>query len=236
MMLEKILLSYLRKFPIDYGKGLLESKVSIPDTNDDFEFTGSIGTKYLLSMQDHVMRKTFTLGMYERNTITQLIRLARPDMTFVNVGANIGAFSLNIAPHVNRVFSFEPNPRTLKYLRANVEMNALKNATVVPMGLSDKDEELDINIKSLGSSSFHKHKNIGDTERVKLTTLVSYTALNDIESVDIMKIDVEGHEMACLKGAVETISRSNKMAIVLELDSNTFLAGYSKKDYIDFMS
>jgi len=181
------------------------------------------------------MRKIYTMGMYERNTVKQLIKLAKPDMTFVDVGTNIGAYTLNLAPHVKQCYSFEPNPRTLKYLNANVKLNDFKNIEVVPMGLSDKDEELDIHIQSLGSSSFNKHQQLGDSERVKLTTIDKYTEQHNIDRIDMIKIDVEGHEMKCLLGGEETIKRNKKMVAVLELDNNTHITGHTKEDYLEFM-
>ncbi|NNC82379.1 MAG: FkbM family methyltransferase [Flavobacteriales bacterium] len=235
-MFEKLILKYLRHFPIDTGKGILEKRIQLPDDNSDFEFTGSNGTRYLLSFQDHVMRKIYTMGMYERNTVKQLIALAKKDMTFVDVGTNIGAYTLNLAPHVKQCISFEPNPRTLKYLYKNVELNGYKNVTVVPKGLSDLEEELDIHIQSLGSSSFNKHQHLGDSERVSLTTLDLHCERHQVERVDILKIDVEGHEMKVLLGAKETLKRNPKMAVVLELDHNTSISGHTKKDYLDFMA
>lgn len=235
-MFNQLKLWYLRNFPFDQGKGVLTSGVQLPKDKGLFEFKGNDGVRYMLDMSDHVMRQTYMMGLYERNTIRQLQKLSKKDMTFVDVGCNIGAFSLNMARHVSKVISFEPNPRTLIYLRRNVELNGFKNIEVVPTGLSDKAGEAELFIQSLGSSSFHKHQQIGDSEKVQLTTLDEYLSPNRESRVDILKVDVEGHEMACLKGAEKTIDRQDKMVIVLEMDANTFKAGYSKEDYMDFMN
>lgn len=234
-MFNQLKLWYLRNFPFDQGKGLISSGTHLPKDKGLFQFTGNDGVRYMLDMSDHVMRQTYMMGMYERNTIRQLQRLSEKDMIFVDVGCNIGAFSLNMAGYVSKVISFEPNPRTLVYLRRNVELNGFKNIEVVPKGLSDVPGEAELFIQSLGSSSFHKHKQIGDSERVQLTTLDEYLASKGDSRVDILKVDVEGHEMACLKGAEKTIDQQDKMVIVLEMDANTFKAGYSKEDYLDFM-
>ena len=231
-MLNDLLLYYLRNFGIDYGKHLVEKRVKLPDNRKGIEFESPNGIKYVLDLTDHVMRQIYLKGVYERNTMRHLLKLAKPNMTFMDVGANIGAYTLTMAKHLTKgnVISFEPNPRTIKYLQRNIDLNGLKNIRIVDIGLSDKEEEVILYTSSLTTASINKGKNTGETEKIKLTTLDLFCRENKIEQIDLIKIDIEGHEAKCLKGAEEIIDKSKQMVLIMEIDDNCKAVGLEKNE------
>lgn len=236
--MNQALLNYLRKFPIDYGKTFLESKINLPLAERDFEYKSSNGIKYYLNLKDHVMRQIFLRDIYEKNTIRHLVKLVKPGMTFIDVGANVGAYTLNIGRLLTegKVFSFEPNPRAIKYLKKNIELNGLKNTQVLELGLSDREETAVLNTPSLTTASINKHTTSQETETIKLTTLDKFCKENSLDNIDLIKIDTEGHEMKCLKGASEIIEKNKKLILVVEIDDNCTTAGYTKEELFNYIT
>ena len=236
--MKRALLSYLRKFPIDFGKGFLEKKINLPITKEDFEYQSSNGLKYYLNLKDHVMRQIYLRDVYEKNTIRHIAKYVKPNMVFVDVGANIGAYTLNIGKLLTEgeVFSFEPNPRANRYLRKNIELNELSNIHILEKGLSDKEETVVLYTPSLTTASINKNSTSKETEIIELTTLDEFFVESRLKTIDVIKIDTEGHEMKCLKGAKETFKKNKKMMLVVEIDDNCLSAGYSKEELFGYIT
>ena len=237
-MMQNLILSYMRNFPMDYGKGYLRKFIKLPaDKESLVRLTNSYGITYKLSLKDHVMREVYINGVYEKNTIRQLRKLISPSMTFFDIGANIGTYSLTMAKFLpqGKVYSFEPNPRTRKFFQQNITLNGFKNIEVIPVGLSDKEEVATLYTPSLTQASLNKHQSSAEQETIQLTTLDRFCDERKIEQIDILKIDVEGHEVKCLMGALNVIKRSKKLIMILEIDDNCLAAGHTKQSLFDMV-
>ncbi len=80
------------------------------------------------------------LGTYERDRQQQLTELLKPGDCFLDIGANVGFYSVlasRIVGATGQVHSFEPFPRNVDYLQKHIELNRLTNVTVHPLALSD---------------------------------------------------------------------------------------------------
>ena len=236
-MLNKLLLYYLRRFPVDYGKNLVKDYVKLPSEKHNVEFKSPNGIMYYLDLTYHVMRCIYLMGIYERNTIRHLIKLINPGMTIVDVGANIGAYTLVLSKHLSggQIYSFEPNPRTLKFLKKNIEINQVKNVNVIEFGLSDCEETAMLNTPSLSQASINKFKTSDQVEAIKLITLDKFCSENNINNIDILKIDIEGHEKKCLDGSAGIIDKSKNIIIIMEIDQNCYEAGYKKEFLFNYL-
>lgn len=137
---------------------------------------------------------------------------ARSDLPkiFVDVGANVGDYTAAVATAVPSVaiHCFEAAPDTAADL---VERFAGDGRVVVnALGLSDREETHIINVPahSSGIASFYDH--IGDdiarTETIQCTTLDVYCEGRGIREIGLLKVDVEGHELAVLRGANRLLS------------------------------
>jgi len=125
----------------------------------------------------------------------------------IDVGAHIGAFTLRIARHVNRVIAVEPEPVNYKFLTINIHLNKLKDKVFLyNLALGDKDEQvyLDRNGYGFGRTKI-------TTERTEysscMRTMDSFVEGIGLEQVDLIKIDTEGAELKILRGAKDTIKR-----------------------------
>jgi FkbM family methyltransferase len=133
-----------------------------------------------------------------------------------DIGANVGYYSLLASELVGdkgRVFAFEPQPRAVAYLRKHLEINHVKNVTVLECAVSDKVGKARF-CRGLDSSTGHLD-NQGENE-VSTVTLDSLAKEGRIPPPDVMKIDVEGGELSALTGS-QTILDNHHPKIFLEM-------------------
>lgn len=123
---------------------------------------------------------------------------------FVDVGANVGGYSLRAASRGMEVHSFEPIPQNAQILRRNAEINHLTlDIQEVALGSSEGEVRL-----SAGGASSRVTE--GGGIEVPLRTLDSF----GLPRVDVLKVDVEGYELEVLRGAERTISRCRPAMMV----------------------
>ncbi|WP_180686579.1 FkbM family methyltransferase [Streptomyces gossypiisoli] len=156
---------------------------------------------------------------YEPGSLATWSRLAAKSATIADVGAHVGYFSM-IAALANpkaKVHAFEPVDHVHARLAVNIRLNNVQNIRRYQAGLSSEPGWADIGIRfsgnllSTGSSLEHA---AGDAElkRVQLLTLDEvFTGTR----LDLIKIDVEGHEMSVLKGARRVLKR-DRPTVMLE--------------------
>jgi FkbM family methyltransferase len=175
-----------------------------------------------------------------RAEIHALTRALRQEDVAVDVGANKGSFlpSLSRAVPSGTVFAFEPQPVLAAYLEVAVASAGLSNVVVEAQGVSDRAGRLTLGIPGEGESSpgasFEESIKSGGRCRlveVPVCTLDEYFA-GERRRIGAIKIDVEGHELAMLRGC-ENILRSHKPAIVCESESR-HMAGRSVTTVLDY--
>jgi FkbM family methyltransferase len=128
--------------------------------------------------------------------------LLRPTMVFVDIGANVGTYSLFVARHAGpeaRIIAFEPHPRTFAKLAYNLAANGAD--TVMAMNLAIAAEAGTMPLYSdgggnIGHASLLKEGAgaVRGVETVEVAPLASVLADLGVERVDLLKIDVEGFE------------------------------------------
>lgn len=136
----------------------------------------------------------------------------------VDVGANIGSFSIYAASHGAKVFAVEPEPNNLNALRKNIELNRMSNLIkVIPLALGDCAKEVTITDDGGGSTT----KNLGAVgTKVSQITLDKMFEDESIEAVSVLKIDVEGSEVEIILGASKENINKCKY-ITMEFDIRT---------------
>jgi len=149
--------------------------------------------------------------------------------TFVDVGANVGGYTVRLAARFAKVISVEPNPKAAKVLKKNIELNQLSNVTVYSEAISDGVGEATMYVPSSGKttrSSIIERYGQGESFPVHTTTLDSL--LEGYDRIDLLKVDAEGAEVRILEGGEKTLQRTSKL--VLELGS------WSEKRIMDILS
>lgn len=163
-------------------------------------------------------------GEWAQNELEILLHFVSPDSLVVDVGANVGAYTLAFARKAHsggRVISFEPQPEVADLLKKTIARNGLSNVDVIEEGLSDTistlyfsppDYNSNINVGAVKLVAGSENEEFG--VKVSVTTLDSYS----LERCDFLKIDSEGMGVQVLAGAKETVARCRPV-ISLEADN-----------------
>lgn len=140
--------------------------------------------------------------LYDRYEIQFLREYLQPGDTFLDVGANIGFYSLQASQAVGetgRVLAIEADPFNYRKLSENLTLNALDNVTALNVGVSDKHETLRLCNESQdnrGGNSFLLQTDNG--VEVQCEPLLDILNGQGIQSVAAMKMDIEGFEFRVL--------------------------------------
>ena len=142
-----------------------------------------------------------------------VLQFVRPGMTFVDIGANVGVYSLAVARAVGltgRVLSFEPSATARGQLLEGRALNHLTNMEVVDaaasnyVGTGALSEPTDTEFGGLAK---------GGSLPVRVTTLDTEFFGRNMLTVDFLKIDVEGHELAVLEGATRVLTEQSPLVM-----------------------
>jgi len=131
----------------------------------------------------------------------------------IDVGANIGTLTLlsaSLTKEEGKVYSFEPNSRTYKYLLKNIKLNGFNNVETFCMALGDKTaiaELADLRSDDMNHILSHKSENIR-TIKIKLSKLDNLLT-SSIKRINLLKIDTEGYELFVLKGAENVLDKTD---------------------------
>ena len=197
----------------------------------ELETTFDDNIRIITSLSDHIESQVFWQGFQEADegVIVLLKRQLPVDGVFIDIGANIGTFTLVAARRalLGHVHAFEPSAHHFARLARNVELNHFENVVLNQKGLYDQPGEAILFLPSQagemnnsGAASLYTC-GTGETEQVSeavsLVRLDDYIRDRSIERVDIIKIDIEGAEIKALEGARETIMRFRPL-VFMELD------------------
>lgn len=147
--------------------------------------------------------------LFDREEFALLQRRLKPGSVFVDVGANAGVYSFwahRCMQGRGRIVAVEPDPEMRRRLEFNARGNGLTDIELCPVALSDHEgtAELQVDPRQRGQNTL----DLGEAKRaggerqsltVPLTTLLALLRSKDIDRVDVLKIDIEGHEPPVLR-------------------------------------
>lgn len=168
-------------------------------------------------------------GRYEEDYYQVLASFRRPDSVFLDIGANLGVFSLRLAPLIRhgKVYAFEPNSKIYDLFLRSIHLNGFKNLIeVFKLGVSDRNAELALAVPDghAGGASVQTVDSSYTGARIKVRRIDDLLA--DLSRFDLAKIDVEGHELNALHGMEELLRRSENAVVLFEkLNSNSGIEG-----------
>jgi FkbM family methyltransferase len=182
------------------------------------------GARYVIGVRTSeifIFHEIYVFRQYERHAEF----VPRSGWTVFDVGANIGVFTVIQAMHGARVFSFEPNPESYRRLVQNVILNNLRNVQLFPTALGDE--------QGMGSLHVTKGRTTGGVVvpvngrattsgvPVPIATLDEVVSTLPGLSIDLLKIDAEGSEVAILLGGERTLDHVQR--IIVEYHSRDLL-------------
>ncbi len=178
---------------------------------------------YVNAADDVIAPELLVYGSHEKFETELVQKTIKPSSVFVDVGANIGYYSLiaaKIVGECGKVYSFEPDPANFKLLQANIEANRCTN--IVPIQRVVSNEVATVKL-FLDKGNFGAHtlteSNI-QTERggfveVEAITLDAFFKEENNTRVDFIKMDVQGSEGLVLEQAHEVLTR-NDLKLLME--------------------
>lgn len=148
--------------------------------------------------------------MFEVRLVKTLSSLLRPDSVVLDVGANIGPITLPLAARcpLGVIHAFEPVTSTRSFLERNTA--GIPNVKVHPVGLGASTGPRTIHVNPRHPGGAHTGGEAGEgevSETVEVMTLDDWVEANRIERINMIKLDIEGDELAFLAGASRSLRR-----------------------------
>jgi FkbM family methyltransferase len=188
----------------------------------------------------------YWVGFHHVSELLFLKTILKKEMTFVDIGANQGEFSLFAASILKegKVIAFEPVSYQLSLLIDNVKLNEFENIEINNYGLLNKStslgaftsDESSIDGGNEGLSSLYKSSSRNQFEEIIDLKVFDEEYFEKLNRLDIVKIDIEGAELFALQGMEKSISKFRPL-IILEMNAETFSnAGYKMSDVFEFLN
>lgn len=164
---------------------------------------------------------------FERPELEFIVKVLRPGMTFFDIGANSGVFSIAAGKTLARtsasIYAFEPCAATFATLQKNIRENDLSGVCAHCIAISEHSGEASLYVNAAmkdGLNSLedpsHGDAEVIGTIPVRVTTLDAFLTEKNIPCVDVMKVDVEGAELLVFRGARGLLTRADAPLILYE--------------------
>lgn len=180
-------------------------------------------------------------GEVEPSQTTLMKKIVKPGMTVFDLGANFGWFTLVLSKLVGnsgRVYSFEVDPYLVNILKENVELNSLSNVSIEPVAVSNKTgtSQFSLNESYDTRNQLESITKSAQTIEVKTIYLDDFCINEELDKIDLIKMDIEGSELKALQGMKKIIYQNPSLKIIMEFNQNALNSvGDSPERMIDFL-
>lgn len=203
--------------------------------------------RLIVDLEDSVMSRSLLMtGVYEPH-VTRVFRdLVKPDANILDIGANIGYFSVlgaSLAPR-GKVFAFEPDPGNFRRLMANLYLNGL-HGRVDALNAAVGERAAEIMLTNLDAGNAGGRLTVDDAGQVEALFGKGFAAvpvpcvvLDDRlaeQRIDLIKIDIEGYEPKAFAGMGRLLDRHHP-AILSEFSPNNLanIGGMAPEAFLGF--
>ena len=189
-----------------------------------------------ISVAPHLMLD----GHWEPEITTVFRKHIQPDSVVMDIGANFGYFGLVAGTELDhsrgQLHFFEANPELTPYIFKTLSVNGLLPVSqIVTKAVSDRPGDIELTILDdfWGSSGVHINEDhiknvagraIGVRQKIKvpMTTIDDYIKEQKIKAVDVIKMDIEGHEETAYRGMQKTIKKSPRLKMFIEFTDDAY--------------
>jgi len=203
------------------------------------------GRRLILDTRNIQNYSIITHGFYEKGVAWAIEKYLKPGDTMIDVGANIGFFTLlgnHIVGPKGKVYSLEPNPDIFELMKSSVHINAFRPRSIpLNMAAFNKADTLELT----WSAAKHGGGRLRTTDKIKLDEKSAKVKTEKLDNlinaedlpVNLIKIDTEGSELYALQGARTIFEKSKDCVVITEWNPN-FLRGRgsSVQEAIEFIS
>jgi FkbM family methyltransferase len=207
------------------------------------------GYEIEVSLDDLIGRTIYINGIWEPHSTMAMRRLLHPGAVVFDIGANTGYYTLlfaEVAGERGRIYAFEPVPSTIAILKRNLARNAslARRVELIEVALSDHEGFVTLNVASernLGASHVvaaevvdagRTAAGLAGTVTIQSRTADSVWNEQERPAVDLVKLDIEGHEYHALRGMHELIAASPAISILVEVRETFLIAAGTSSDQL----
>jgi FkbM family methyltransferase len=200
------------------------------------------GLKIYLDPRDIAVAQQMALDAIWEYRITKAwLKVLKPTDTVMDIGANFGYFGALAAQQTDKkrskVIFFEANSNLIPYIRKTLAVNWLKEQSIIEnLAISDKAGKVSLTVLKdyIGSSSLHTLEHMEgymdkkmylepeEVISVEATTIDAYSAKNNIKSIDLVKMDIEGYEEKAYQGMRKMVQSSPNITLFIEFTKQSY--------------
>ena len=232
---------FFRKFfqfsPFEFGKWFIWNKILVPFINNkeiQFIVDTKFSQRFTVSLCDYIQQRLFYFGVWEKNLTNYISENLSTGDIFVDVGANIGYYSLMASRLVGNngfVHAIEASPSIYTALCNNITLNQCSNIISHNMAASDEKGTIDIykgRKENIGQTTVRIENsskyNFEKESSVSADTLDNIIGLENLLNARIIKVDVEGAEWQVLQGIKGLFKKfSETTEIIIEVSPESLL-------------
>lgn len=194
------------------------------------------GVRVLVRPGETGMTGNLYCGLHEFEEMAYLLHVLRPHDLFVDVGANVGAYTLLASGAVGaRAYAFEPIPQTYERLVANLRINDLFDR-VQAMNVAVSDASAPLVFETNQDTMNHV---LAAGEASEQAASVSAVVLDEVlrdEAPAVLKVDVEGYETPVIGGALRTVGNASTHSLIMEVNASGNRYGYKQDELLHRLS
>ncbi len=169
------------------------------------------GVTLVLNQNDAIVSGSLALGCYETFNLNHFVRLLRPGMVVLDVGANIGLYSAIASRAVGRdgtVVAVEPDEVNCRFIERTRNVNDAENLHVIHAAAGDRDGSttLYLNRENVADHRIYDADGKRHGVPVRLLTIDALVSEMGLLRVDVIKVDTQGAEAKVLRGMVRTLA------------------------------
>lgn len=229
--LDEVVKSYVQSLEFQKRK-LLKATLS------DIKIIETKNFKIYVDLNDKAVGSNIISGTYEPHVTKIFSTYLKPGMRALDIGANIGYFSLLSASLVGKdgnVFAIEPNMNNCRLLQASINLNSFKNISIMQIAAHSSTDLLSLNSSYSNGTTSDLSTDIDLLIASNTVAAIQLDNLKELDKgVDFIKIDVEGAEYNALQGANKLISKFRP--IIVSEYSPMLMPGISGVDGLTYLN
>ena len=225
--------SYFCKNPHAFNNTLIEENIKTVNIH----FNDIIFQMFVYKNDDYISKTISESGKWEQKETQSLLssllyytkkkNIIENDVYLLDIGANIGWYSLILGKKGFNVISFEPSKLNYYILLKNYCLNKDISMTIINRGLDieEKNSTIYHPLDNLGDAIiFHNDSKINKSnyfkEEIKITRLSNYIEYLKDKNLALIKLDIEGYEEKAIKGGIDLIIKYHIPFILMEFQPN----------------
>ena len=217
--------AYLRNPLMRVGKRWIWQRICVPHLSwrdEEVLCRTRFGHRFFARPNDFVENRLCFFGIWEPAVTRVFERLLGPGDVVVDVGANVGYYSL-LASHLvggtGHVYAVEASPLIRERLNRNLLANGMRNVSVLPYAAWDENgsARLHVAAENRGSSTLSRYGGTDAIEAVSLVRLDKILPEAIAPRIRLLKIDVEGAEAHAVRGLAGLLERARRAVVICEI-------------------